>query len=281
MSLIYNEPPMVFSPSLARKYGTEPAIIINQIHYWCEINKKANRNFKDGFFWCYNSMKKWHETNFDFIPLSNLKRIFLKLEKSDILITGSFNKLGFDRTKWYRVNYPLVQIGSTQNDPMQKVNMSQSVGSKQVNQLVQNEPDNTRDYTKTTTKNINKKEKNLPLFNEPVKISLNSQCMDLFNFLYGKVKGGQYHYKKIDEKYFKEMISFLPSGNNLEKVEMFKQKLKMFRLLTISYNGYKFRPLTMRDHWNSLNAEDINLDIEKMKEQEKKEKRIEEKLSAN
>lgn len=27
------------------------AVVLNQIHYWLEINKKADKNFRDGRYW--------------------------------------------------------------------------------------------------------------------------------------------------------------------------------------------------------------------------------------
>ena len=37
--------------SRAGTLGLNEAIIINQISYWNEINKKSGNNFKDGYYW--------------------------------------------------------------------------------------------------------------------------------------------------------------------------------------------------------------------------------------
>lgn len=108
--LLYNERPLLIPPTLATKIGLNEAIVLQQVHYWvAEINKRANRNFKDGHYWTFNSYKKWKE-QFPFWSLKTIQRIFEKLEKMNLLITGNFNKLSMDRTKWYRINYQQLEL---------------------------------------------------------------------------------------------------------------------------------------------------------------------------
>lgn len=35
------------------------AIVLNQLNYWLEINKKADKNFIDDRYWVYNSYSDW------------------------------------------------------------------------------------------------------------------------------------------------------------------------------------------------------------------------------
>ncbi len=102
--LLINEPPLQVLPTLAQDIGLHEAIILQQIHYWVEINQKAEKNFKDGYFWTYNSYQAW-QRQFPFWTLRTIKGIIAKLEDQGLLIAGSFNKAKFDRTKWYRIDH--------------------------------------------------------------------------------------------------------------------------------------------------------------------------------
>lgn len=110
--LLFDEPPLVIIPKLARKVGLHEAVVLQQVHYWVEVNKAKKHNFRDGFYWTYNSYSEWAE-QFPFSP-STVKRVIRKLEKTKLLITGIFNKLQIDRTKWYRINYE--ELGRIMNE---------------------------------------------------------------------------------------------------------------------------------------------------------------------
>ena len=102
--LLLDEPPLQVQPTLAELIGLHESIILQQIHYWIEINTKSNKSFKDGFFWTYNSYQAW-QLQFKFWTLRTIKGIIAKLEDRGLLISGNFNKAKFDRTKWYRIDY--------------------------------------------------------------------------------------------------------------------------------------------------------------------------------
>ena len=120
---LMDEHPMIVERSLARIIGVNEAIVIQQIHYWLVKNKENNINFKEGRYWTFNSMQKWHDEVFDFWSESTLRRIFTSLEKKGILIVGNFNKMGFDRTKWYSIDYDkLNEIADEKIKYKQKIN---------------------------------------------------------------------------------------------------------------------------------------------------------------
>lgn len=102
--MLFNDQPVVINRELANLIGLNEAIVLQQVHYWIENNKKAGRNFIEGRYWTYNSIQKWHKENFAFWSLDTVKRTFSKLVKIGIFITGDFNKDGRDRTKWYSID---------------------------------------------------------------------------------------------------------------------------------------------------------------------------------
>ena len=101
--LLFNSHPLVINPDLAAKIGLNESIVIQQINYWLEINKKANRNFKDGYYWTFNSYTDWKK-QFPFFSDSTIRRTISRLENAKLVVSGNYNKLSIDRTKWYRID---------------------------------------------------------------------------------------------------------------------------------------------------------------------------------
>lgn len=93
---------------LAEGLGVNEAIVLQQIHAWLVSNEKRGVNYKNGRYWTFNSLKKWHENHFSFWSESTLKRVFTSLENKGILIVGNFNRSKLDRTKWYSIDYERV-----------------------------------------------------------------------------------------------------------------------------------------------------------------------------
>lgn len=103
--LLFTDEPIVINRKLAKCLGLKEAVIFQQIHYWLKINEKQNKNLKEGKYWTYNSIKKWHENEFDFLSIRTVERTLQKLEKDELLISKTFNKMKGDKTKWYTINY--------------------------------------------------------------------------------------------------------------------------------------------------------------------------------
>jgi hypothetical protein len=98
--LLINEPPLQLLPSLAVEIGLNESLVIQQIHYWIQKNGKMI----NGKPWTYNSYRNWQK-QFPFWSESSVKRVFQSLEEKGLLISGNYNKLPMDKTKWYAINY--------------------------------------------------------------------------------------------------------------------------------------------------------------------------------
>lgn len=83
----------------------DEAIVLNQLNYWIERNKDANRNFHDGHYWVYNSYEAWRKQDFPVWSATKIKRIFTSLEGKGIVLSANYNKLAIDKTKWYTIDY--------------------------------------------------------------------------------------------------------------------------------------------------------------------------------
>ena len=97
--------------------GVNGAIALQQVHYWVDINKKGYlkgessylNKYHHGRFWTYNSISQWQKENFPFWSEKTVQRTFDKLIEAGYLIEGNFNEEGYDRTKWYTINYEKLQ----------------------------------------------------------------------------------------------------------------------------------------------------------------------------
>ena len=101
MSLLITDYPMQLSPKLAQRIGDREALFIQQLHYLCE----RFGNKRDGKLWVYYSHREWAEKVFPFWSSKQVERIIANLKKFNLLVIGNFNRMGSDRTTWYRVNY--------------------------------------------------------------------------------------------------------------------------------------------------------------------------------
>lgn len=97
--------PLLVSPMMAFLLGMNEAILVQQIHYYIEINQKAERNYHDGRYWTYNSYTEWRRTCFYFWSESTMIRTFKSLEKDGILLTGNYSQYPGDRRRWYSIDY--------------------------------------------------------------------------------------------------------------------------------------------------------------------------------
>ena len=103
--LLINESPLQVLPSLAKAIGLNEAIVLQQIHYWLNINQKKNKNFFNNRYWTYNTFDAWHAENFSFWSLRTVKTIFKHLEAKKILLSCKPKSKHSDHTKWYSIDY--------------------------------------------------------------------------------------------------------------------------------------------------------------------------------
>lgn len=189
-NLLLNERPLVVLPSLAKELGSlDEAVILQQIHYWLQ----RSTNVEEGKRWVYNSMEKWMQ-QFPWIKSrTTLTRYFNKLEAKGLLITGNYNKAGFDKTKWYTIDY------STLSDFEQRLYRTCTTSDQNlVNGMNRTCTTNTIDYTEITSESTTNKQANA--------VSADADLSESFNKLwnlYPKKQGKKdafRHYKAWRKK---------------------------------------------------------------------------------
>lgn len=89
-----------FRTDIANLVGVPAAVIYQNIYFWCEKNKANKKNTHDGKIWTYNSTRAFAE-QFSYLTDRQIRTALDKLEEAGLIISGSFNKSSYDRTKWY------------------------------------------------------------------------------------------------------------------------------------------------------------------------------------
>lgn len=87
-------------PEVAVEVGINAAIIYKNIQYWYDHNKKNDKNFFEGYYWTYNSMKAFRD-DFPYLTDKQIRIALDTLENKGYIKTGNYNKSAYDRTKWY------------------------------------------------------------------------------------------------------------------------------------------------------------------------------------
>lgn len=122
------------------KYGIISAAIIGRIRWWCEYNQ--NNKVKDRFHiehWWSGFLSSKQLSEQLGIPIRTVEKHLFKLLKDGIIIKDVFNKKGYDRTSWYRVN-PSTPIEYTIY--ANSVNGYTPIGEMDIRQLGKPIPDN-------------------------------------------------------------------------------------------------------------------------------------------
>ena len=81
-------------------YGVEKAVMLNNFRFWLTKNRANNHQNIDDYYWTFNSATALSEI-WPYLNAKKISRLLKELEVSGALITGNYNKAGYDRTKWY------------------------------------------------------------------------------------------------------------------------------------------------------------------------------------
>lgn len=133
------------------------AIVLNQLNYWIDINKKAEKNLVDGKYWVYNSYSDWRINDFPYWSEKTIQRTFTRLESKGIVISANYNKLAIDKTKWYTINAKKLQelVDKFNSDEDRMTNRQDNMTDQQ-DRMTCREGQNDRPLPEITTENINR-----------------------------------------------------------------------------------------------------------------------------
>lgn len=96
---------MIFSmdSNIATLVGVNGAIMLDNINFWVKTNEANHRNFYDGHYWTYNSIKAFAKL-FPFWTERTVRYILDKLEADGYILSGCYNEDKMNHTKWYTLS---------------------------------------------------------------------------------------------------------------------------------------------------------------------------------
>lgn len=89
-----------FDPDIAQRVGVNAAVLYHNIVWWCAQNAANGHNEHDGRYWTYNSVRAWSEL-FPYMTAKQIRTSLERLEADGMILSGSYNKSAYDRTKWF------------------------------------------------------------------------------------------------------------------------------------------------------------------------------------
>lgn len=132
-----------FDVEIAKKIGVDESIMLNNFVYWILKNKANNKNFFDGNYWTFNSVRAYSEL-FPFWKESQIKRILKSLIEKNVLIVGNYNQNAYDRTNWYALSNEYIYLidwtistngKDNNNQPIPNINTDKKQNSNRVNKF--------------------------------------------------------------------------------------------------------------------------------------------------
>ena len=92
----------IFDVRIAKRYGVNCAVILQNIWHWVQKNETNGTNFYDGAYWTYNSTKAF-AVQFPYLSKKQIETALKKLRDEKIIMTGNYNTMKYDRTLWYAI----------------------------------------------------------------------------------------------------------------------------------------------------------------------------------
>ena len=90
----------LFDIDIATKFGINIAVFLKNIAFWTQNNIANRKNYNEGRYWTYNTVKAFSEL-FPYWTPKQIRTIIVNCIEHNLLIAGNFNKTKYDQTKWY------------------------------------------------------------------------------------------------------------------------------------------------------------------------------------
>ena len=127
----------------AMRYGVEKAVVLSNIRFWLNNNKNKDLSSvkHDGYYWMYNTARDMSNV-LPYFTQSKVQRLLKQLEDDGVLIVGNYNKVKYDRTKWYTLS----EFTYDENCRTQTPELN--IGNEQIEQPIQDSKTNTKTNNK-------------------------------------------------------------------------------------------------------------------------------------
>lgn len=99
-----------YNSFVACKFDLNSAVVFNYISYWVLKNKDANINYRDSYYWTFNSISRLRCEYFPYLSERSLTLALKKLCHEGVVIKSkkNYNRHSYDKTGWYTINESIV-----------------------------------------------------------------------------------------------------------------------------------------------------------------------------
>ena len=98
-----------FNTKIAKQYGLEESILLENIYFWVKKNKANNQNYHNGKYWTYNSIKAFSAL-FPYMSESKIYRALKNLEENGLIEISDFNENRYKRPSWYTLTEKALKL---------------------------------------------------------------------------------------------------------------------------------------------------------------------------
>lgn len=246
----------------AESYGVKEAIFLYNLRFWLQVNKDNNQNYYDGRYWALLK-PEFFENHFPYFTPKQIKTIRKNLIEKNILLTGCFNKVKYDRTFSYSINE---EWTTQQHDVYKKQNSAKLLKS----------PIRPNGPTGGTIKSHTQDQKVSPIQDNIIINNKGETPLDFLDFLKGKSKDEILLYENIINSFneiFNKSIKhsninnakliFDLIKNNKYSLEDFKKVFEVEEYKTRCDDKLIFRTL---DHSVRFFNDSLGVDLDKLKQ---------------
>jgi|TARA_R100000479_G_scaffold149861_1_gene85429 hypothetical protein len=86
----------------AVEYGLDKAILLQHIRFWINQNEGKDTHEHDDKVWMFQSASDMAR-HYPYWSRQKISRLLREMEEQGLIISGNFNKVGYDQTKWYTI----------------------------------------------------------------------------------------------------------------------------------------------------------------------------------
>ena len=116
-----------FDVVIAKEVGVIPAVLYSHIAFWVGKNHADGKHYHDCKYWTYMSIRGF-SNYFPYLTERQIETALRKLKKANLIVTGNYNKAGYDRTTWYSVTNKAISI--SQNGEIHSTETGESISQK-------------------------------------------------------------------------------------------------------------------------------------------------------
>ena len=91
-----------FDTNVAKACGVNAALILFHFRFWIKRNEECGRNFRDGRYWTYQSVKELCG-KFDYLTPKQSRTAIKRLENGGYILKSKYNKSRYNHTTWYAI----------------------------------------------------------------------------------------------------------------------------------------------------------------------------------